>query len=75
MSEFIVGQTVFYTDYQKDCIGSRIISGKDIVDNIPRYWLQGYFGYFDKGRLFETAQQAQDKLNQWKAIKEKFNDE
>ncbi len=69
MNDFNVGDTVFYVQFTEEKIGSRIIQGIDIVDGHPRYWLQGYFGYFDTGKLYKTHQQAQDRLDQWKIIK------
>lgn len=67
MQDFNIGQTVFYINWPDKKIGSRIINGVDIVDGIPRYWLQGYFGYFNKDILFKTHQHAVDCLKHLEA--------
>lgn len=74
MQDIAVGTQVFYIDYANQRIGSRIINGRDKVDGHFRYWLQGYFGYFDRSTLCGTHQEAKDKLQQWRIINDRFDE-
>lgn len=70
MDDFKVGDEAYYLNDQ--VIGMRRITGVDIVDGYPKYWLDGCFGYFNKHSLFRTEQDARERLNRDTASGEMF---
>lgn len=62
MHSFKAGDSIFFANGLENKIESRIILGVDMIDDIPRYCLLGYFGYFYQGCLFKTHIEAKDYL-------------
>lgn len=57
MSEFKEGQKVYLVSFDID---RRPITGIDIIDGIPKYWIGGHLGYFSKHDLFNSKNEAID---------------
>jgi hypothetical protein len=58
---FKEGETIFFANGLEKKIESRIVHRVELlIDNSPRYWLKGYFGYFYPGCLFKTEKEAKD---------------
>jgi hypothetical protein len=58
---FKEGETIFFVNGLEKKIESRIVHRVELlINNSPRYWLEGYFGYFYPGCLFKTKKEAKD---------------
>ena len=64
--KYNAGDTVYYADERNNKVTKSFIKNIDVIGKHPRYCVDGFFGYIDESNLFETEQQAQWQLKEWK---------
>lgn len=64
ISKFKVGEEIYYYKLNAQdntvMVDKGVIQGIDMVDSIPRIWINNDFGYYYERNLFRTLEEAEE---------------